>query len=519
MPVTIDSTTLKTPAQSGDVLIEPGFDSFGPMIESNMAQSTGCDVTICGVAFNEYRRMVREALGLSADRPIIAHGHQPEFYHCGVWAKGIVCQRLADDLGGEAVDVLIDHDTVKRRHLQVPYAVSGRVRVAHVPIEEKQTAAYFDELPAWDEADCARFGREVAEANEAASRSSVMAILLDGFRRARAPRDWVSQIGFATQAVGQSFGIAPRRVRAGEIDYGCFLADLLADARRFATSYNKALKAYRREFGIMGTRHPIPDLHIDAGQVELPIWISDDSGIRHRLHVRDQEDCLQILAGEQVIESYAAADWQTWSKAETRLLELTSAYRIRPRALSFTIWARLFLSDFFIHGIGGAKYDRIADGIIRDYFGIDPPEFCCVSATLWLEFPRYDVGREDMLRVRHQLRDTHWNPQRNAVDAEATRELISARENLVNESLRLRRETPRDHGTRMDTFQKIRSINQRLAAYCEGQIIDNRERHSTLEWQLKSNQAANSREYFYGLLSREQLAGLQARLLESCDGG
>ena len=184
MPVTLDSTTLKTPPRSGDVLIEPGFDSFRSMIESNRTRTTSRNVTICGVAFDEYRRMVREALALSADRPIIAHGHQPEFFHCGVWAKGVVGQRLTDDLGAEVVHVLIDHDKVKRRHLQVPYATSGRVRVAHVPIEEKQTTAYFEQLPAWNEADCARFGREVAEANEAASRSSVVPILLDGFRRA-----------------------------------------------------------------------------------------------------------------------------------------------------------------------------------------------------------------------------------------------------------------------------------------------------------------------------------------------
>ena len=164
MPVTVDSTTLKTPPRSGDVLIEPGFDSFRPMIESNMTRSTSRDIMICGVAFDEYRRMVREALALSVDRPIIAHGHQPEFYHCGVWAKGVVCQRLTDDLGAEVVHVLIDHDTVKQRHLQVPFAASGRVRVAHVPIEEKQAAAYYEQLPAWNEADCARFGREIAEA-------------------------------------------------------------------------------------------------------------------------------------------------------------------------------------------------------------------------------------------------------------------------------------------------------------------------------------------------------------------
>ena len=45
---------------------------------------------------------------------------------------------------------------------------------------------------------------------------------------------------------------------------------------------------------------------------------------------------------------------------------------LRPRALTLTLFARVCLGDFFIHGIGGGKYDEVTDAIIRDYFGIEP---------------------------------------------------------------------------------------------------------------------------------------------------
>jgi len=60
-----------------------------------------------------------------------------------------------------------------------------------------------------------------------------------------------------------------------------------------------------------------------------------------------------------------------------------------PRALTLTLFARLILGDFFIHGIGGGKYDEVTDQIIRDYFGIDPPAFQVVSGTLHLPFPKF----------------------------------------------------------------------------------------------------------------------------------
>ena len=59
---------------------------------------------------------------------------------------------------------------------------------------------------------------------------------------------------------------------------------------------------------------------------------------------------------------------ELWFKAPTRMafINITSeiqeclresGVKIRPRAILTTLYSRLFLSDLFIHGIGGAKYD------------------------------------------------------------------------------------------------------------------------------------------------------------------
>ena len=72
-----------------------------------------------------------------------------------------------------------------------------------------------------------------------------------------------------------------------------------------------------------------------------------------------------------------------------RLMELQRAgVRIRPRALVTTLWARLALGDLFIHGIGGAKYDCVTDRLIERFFGLTPPRFMVVSATLHLPIQR-----------------------------------------------------------------------------------------------------------------------------------
>ena len=67
--------------------------------------------------------------------------------------------------------------------------------------------------------------------------------------------------------------------------------------------------------------------------------------------------------------------------------------KVRSRALTNTLFARLFLSDLFIHGIGGGKYDELTDDLIRRFYGIEPPEFLILSATRLLPLPALRSAR------------------------------------------------------------------------------------------------------------------------------
>ena len=66
--------------------------------------------------------------------------------------------------------------------------------------------------------------------------------------------------------------------------------------------------------------------------------------------------------------------------------------KVRSRALTNTLFARLFLADLFVHGIGGGKYDELTDDIIRRFYGCEPPAFLVLSATRLLPLPAVPVG-------------------------------------------------------------------------------------------------------------------------------
>jgi hypothetical protein len=67
---------------------------------------------------------------------------------------------------------------------------------------------------------------------------------------------------------------------------------------------------------------------------------------------------------------------------------------------------RLMLADQFVHGIGGARYDRVTDRVTGSFFGIDAPRFCVTTATLYFPAARGEkrVSLRPLLQEGRRLR-------------------------------------------------------------------------------------------------------------------
>ena len=57
-------------------------------------------------------------------------GHQPELYHPGVWAKDFLLQRLADETGAAAIDLVVDSDGFDAVEMRLPVPAAGAWRGA-----------------------------------------------------------------------------------------------------------------------------------------------------------------------------------------------------------------------------------------------------------------------------------------------------------------------------------------------------------------------------------------------------
>jgi hypothetical protein len=160
--------------------------------------------------------------------------------------------------------------------------------------------------------------------------------------------------------------------------------DLAAHADAVASKYNAALDLYRRTNGIRSKMRPMPDLFIGAEAVELPFWLDDLHMCKRMRPSVFRTDCgwvLELIGGESFEFDRAADGWDAAARLQRWLSQ--SRHRLTPRAITNTMFLRLFLADQFVHGIGGGRYDQVTDQLIAVQYGIEPPAFAVTTATMF----------------------------------------------------------------------------------------------------------------------------------------
>jgi len=434
----------------------------------------------------------------------ILTGHQLEFYHAGVWAKVVAVDELARRFGGDAsaaaFDVLVDHDVVDRLGFDVPvqqgetwqrYPVLW-ASASHVPADGLHSPN-LKQFEAWD-AELAKHPQAHVDA---------LAHILTELKPTAELRQFTPWMSRARWKLEQAMGInvhhVPTSLLCSGDAWATFVRAWIEHAAAWTAVYNKHLHAYRRRAGIKNPQHPMPDLQKTVDTLELPFWIYRPGQPRQRLFLRTGANPA-LLHGETALPLNSEFKIQN------------SEFVIRPRALTLTMFLRLFVGDLFIHGIGGALYDQITDGILHELFGVIP-SYACVSAAWLLPLGQPFEAADDLAALRWRRHHALHNPQLTIDPFTALKtdvaELITQRRDLIKaiaDSLAHHRHDGRP--ARAASFRQLHALNAalhekapRILANLDRQFAEvqrTREQNKTLLW----------REWFFALHSLESLQQL-----------
>jgi len=442
-------------------------------------------------------------------RPIIVGGHQPELFHPGVWLKNSVLDAYARQVGGTAINLVVDSDRCARASVGVPVGTPAAAHVEDVPFDAFNGEMAWEERPVADGECFASFGDRASRLLEPLVPQPILRrwwpLAVD---RARHSHRLGLGLAQARHMLEERFGLETLELPVSELvrlpTVMVFIGWLLAHARLLHESYNEALLTYRRERRVRGRGRPMPDLalrHDASGEwIEVPWWIwSREDPRRRRVFANTATPGVLALSDMETlrVELPIAPDTSPskWVDSLSRMEE--HAIRLRPRAIVTTLVSRLLLADVFVHGIGGAAYDGITDDIVRRMTGSDPPRHAVVSGTLRLPLDRAFPGFEGedpaglLAQARATLRDMEFHPERHldprTLESADIVDLIAAKRRWI--------ETHPTVTLARRRCREIRATNERLTVHLADAQRDEVARTTALAAAAKARTVLRSREY------------------------
>ena len=520
---------LRAPRENGAALVDPPWQETDSMVRDNRRTLKAYSYDCQGRCLAELSRQARSDLLAEARRWTSAYrdvqgqaftqldkvflaGHQPQLFHAGVWFKNFALSELARRHRGVAVNLLIDSDTMKGNSLRVPGGTLEDPEIAAIPMDVAGLPVPHEQRRIIDRSVFATFGRRVHE--------RIAPLVADPLVREFWPS--VVERSRQTDNLGECLAqsrhqlegrwgwntleIPQSRVCESQ-PHHWFVAHLLAQLPRFRQTYNQVVAEYRWAHRIRSAAHPVPNLRQSGEWLEAPFWVwSEGAPERRPLFVKRRAGDTLLSNGDGLEIALPLRSDGSADRAVTRLSELAvEGVKIRSRALITTLWARLALGDLFVHGIGGAKYDQVTDALIARFFGLEPPDFLALSATLHLPIARDRARLEDVRAIKHQLRELQFNPDRHvdaqtvqmAGDSRAAAELISGKTRWIS--------TPQTPENAASRYREIRRINRELQPWIEDRRKELLERLSQTTKSTRAETILSWREYAFCLFPEETL--------------
>lgn len=526
----INHQHFKVPREDRSLLAIPPLESAGDLVERNRRLFAAADSSFHGRTLAELRSQANaevlaqaraytsSLLGIELPKQnsasIIVSGHQPEMFHVGVWAKNFTLASVARKSGAAAINLVIDNDTMNGTSLRVPAGSRDRLQADRVFYDAPQPVQPWEEATVRDPDLFNRFGSIVCPQvrrdwgfepligrywKAAVQQRQVSNRICDALTamRARIERDW----GLTNLELPMS--------RLCEMEsFQWFAAHLMVRAADVYSAYNQSVAAYRRMHQLRNHMQPVPDLEQKGDWYESPFWIwNRGDAQRGRLFVRQSGNEFELRNEDQVVTRFAVNESGTLTDAVRALREFSQrGIRLRTRALTTTLFARVFLADLFVHGIGGAKYDEMTNQLCHRLFGLAAPEFLTVSATLYLPLGgTHRVTDTELRSLNQRIRDLNYNPDRHLGSDAEIAPIAHQKSQILAEAKAFRATTHTRARLSPTQHRMLEDIRSSLRKHAE----PIRQKYDASRRDLQNRLAANSllknREFAFALYPEQQV--------------
>ena len=511
----------RAPKKHGAAVIEPSLAESGDLLDKNVGllktgnefwsslrESARAELIANAV---RYTSAYRDASWAGdSNQPIVMAGHQPAIFHPGVWFKNFALHEIARRQNAIAINLVVDNDVSSGSSLRVP-SIDSRTGLASwssaafdtagggIPYEQRniRDRVLFDSFPGQIRKTIAPLVTDpCVDQLWKHAQSALDRCGFAGCAFAQARHGLEGEVGLQTLEI-------PLGVACRSLGFCKFVMCIVSDLFRFQSQYNQAVGFYRKAHGIRSSAHPVPDLAVEGDWIEAPLWIySDASPKRKSAWVRATDATLTISDREG--HSVSLPNQNNDRAAQELLHAMSSSFKLRPRALMTTMYSRLVLSDLFIHGIGGAKYDQLGDLISRSFFGVQAPGYMVISATVHLPGALADSSGEKRRDLLRKVRDTRFQPER----------FSQSEQSLVERKRQLLSDIP-PRGQRSQWHNEVLSLNRQMSSKLDGVRAEIAAELLQLQSRTETQAILTSREHPFCVFPLEYLVKTFQGMLDS----
>ncbi len=495
---------LKVPENNWEFFCSHDLTDIPLQLKSNQELIDSYSFKIAGHSYSEFRKIAEaEILNSITDckedlfpRPYIVTGHQPGLCHPGIWIKNFLADKLARENKGTAFDIIIDYDcsdeigcsiltrneTLKRKkEILVKLNPRQPFECCSVPGSD-QFRDFYQKIQAGLQSFPVNAIIKYVEiffqkGESALSSSKNLAEFL-----VKTKKRYEASEGL------QYFDIMLSRFCKTR-SFLLFTLHIAQNIKRFHDIYNQLLEEYRISHKLRYKANPFPDLKKDADKFEMPFWCINDNK-RKSVWIIQEGPYISIYVEDICLFRYEKGNFDYAIKIIDE-----GEINLRPKAVLLTLFFRLFFADIFIHGISGAKYDEITDGIMEKYYEIKPPHYIATSLTLFPDLPIDRVQINDVENLKTIIRNIKLKPEifEDKVVGQEAKEKFNK---LTEEKKKLFRQTP-SKKEKKDHYRKLKTVTEELSGFLDNYSLEVKDKLKILEEKEHENKTASFREFPY----------------------
>lgn len=506
---------LKIPSEKNTIFVSPQYSNWQDMlnqaIETDLEERPAIRSQLLHIARIYTSQLLPGYCCPLKTENLIVTGHQPIWHHPGILAKNIVADKFARQQKGLCIHLVVDHD-IGDSDMILPFSSDGlALDFMKIPGEENQRQIPFELRNKPDlkiinnlinsitkncpENFCCRLWLEYLKKNS----QTILSL--------KNLADIITSLqAVLNNALGIEMLYLPTSLMSQSNSFLKFSASIIKNYEKFTYIYNDAVSKNT-------THSNFKFLNVDnAGKTPLPLWLVTACGLRSCLYVKKTGSATITIS----TMSRNLAEIDITADMIPQLKSILSEYQLslRPKAVTMMLFVRLFLSDLFIHGIGGGLYEKITDFILDNYYNSKKTAVAIATATAALPLAVQPPLQHDIKILNQNIRKINYSPEeyidKTLLENDSIAKAIKIKKSMIRQASDLDKSSQQ----KQDAWKKVNKINSKLIKYAQPSIKRVEEQIQLATQFQHTTGILNYRQFFFGLFSESFLKSFSKAEIE-----